>query len=288
MNTTVMTVILAVAGLVLGFVLSLIYYKTSTGKKIKETEEKAGSLLENAKREANSITKEAMLEAKDTALRLKSEAEKELQERRQEQNQLDKRLRQREEMFDRKLDQLDKKDQNFNRKERDLSNREKSLQEKEKEHEDILNKQKEVLAQLSNLSVEDAKKELLGRIEEESRFEAAKIAKRVEDEAIEGAERKAKEVMSVAIQRSASDFVSDHTISTVSLPNDEMKGRIIGREGRNIRALEAATGVEYVIDDTPETVLLSCFDPVRRGSAGFHSNVSSVTGEYTLQGSRRS
>jgi ribonuclease Y len=264
MDTTVMTVILAVAGLVLGFVLSLIYYKTSAGKKIKEAEEKAASVLEDAKREANTITKEAMLEAKDTALRLKSEAEKELHERRQEQNQLDKRLRQREEMFDRKLDQLDKKDQNFNKKERDLGNREKALQGKEKEHEDLLNKQKEVLARISDLSVEDAKKELLGRIEEESRFEAAKIAKRVEDEAIEGAERKAREVMSVAIQRGASDYVSDHTISTVSLPNDEMKGRIIGREGRNIRALEAATGVEYVIDDTPETVLLSCFDPVRR------------------------
>ncbi len=264
MDTTVMTVILAVAGLVLGFVLSLIYYKTSAGKKIKEAEEKVGSVLEDAKREANTITKEAMLEAKDTALRLKSEAEKELQERRQEQNQFDKRLRQREEMFDRKLDQLDKKDQNFNRKERDQENREKALQGKENEHKELLNKQKEVLAQISDLSVDDAKKELLGRIEEESRFEAAKIAKRVEDEAIEGAERKAREVMSVAIQRGASDFVSDHTISTVSLPNDEMKGRIIGREGRNIRALEAATGVEYVIDDTPETVLLSCFDPVRR------------------------
>lgn len=262
--STVYIVILMVAGLVLGFVLSLIYYKTSAGKKFKEAEEKANSVLGEAKREAASITKEAMLEGKDVTLRLKAETENELKERRQEQNQLDKRLRQREEMFDRKLDQLDKKDQNFNRKERELNNREKVLQGKEKEHEDLLSKQKEVLANLSNLSVEDAKRELLSRIEEESSFEAAKIAKRVEDEAIEGAERKAKEVLSVAIQRSASDFVSDHTISTVSLPNDEMKGRIIGREGRNIRALEAATGVEYVIDDTPETVLLSCFDPVRR------------------------
>lgn len=263
MNTA-LTVILTVAGLIVGFVLSLIYYKTTTGNKLEEAEKKSSAMLEEARREASSITKEAMLEAKDTTLRLTAETEKELKERRQELNQLDRRLRQREEMFDRKLEQLDKKDHSFNKRERELNNREKALQGREKESEDLLNKQKEVLAQLSGLSVEEARKELLSRIEAEARFEAAKIAKKVEDEAVEGAERKAREVLSIAIQRSASDFVSDHTISTVSLPNDEMKGRIIGREGRNIRALEAATGVEFVIDDTPETVLLSCFDPVRR------------------------
>lgn len=262
--STVNPFIILAAGLVAGFVLSLIYYKTSTKRKLEEVEEKAKSVLNDAKKEAQAITKEAMLEAKDTNLRLKAEAEKELKERRSELNQLDKRLRHREEMFDRKLEQLDKKEYNFNRREKDINHREKVLQGKEQENEEIIRKQKEMLAQISNMSAEEAKKELMRRVEDESRFEAAKIAKRLEDEAVEAADRKAKETLSLVIQRYASEYVSDHTISTVSLPSDEMKGRIIGREGRNIRALESATGVEYIIDDTPETVLLSCFDPVRR------------------------
>jgi ribonuclease Y len=264
MISTLNPYVVLAAGFVIGFVLSLIYYKTSTGKKLEEVKQKARSVLRDAEKEAKSITKEAMLEAKDTNLRLKTEAEKELRERRSELNQLDKRVRHREEMFDRKIEQLDRKEQNFSRRERDFNNRDKALQEKEKSCEEITAKQKEILAQISNLSVEDAKRELLKRVEEESKFEAAKVAKRVEDEALETADRKSKEIMCVAIQRYASEYTSDHTISSVSLPSDEMKGRIIGREGRNIRALEAATGVEYIIDDTPETVLLSCFDPVRR------------------------
>lgn len=264
MISTVHLYLVLAAGLVVGFVLSLVFYKVTTGKKLKDIEQKAGGLLEDAKKEANTIKKEALLEAKDTTLRLKTETEKELKERRSELNQLDRRLRKREEMFDRKLEQLDKKENHFSRKEKDLDNREKKLLEKEQNYESLLNKQMKVLEQLSKLSVEEAKNELLKRVEEESKFEAAKIAKQVEDEVLESADRKSKEILSLAVQRYASEYVSDHTISTVSLPSDEMKGRIIGREGRNIRALEGATGVEYIIDDTPETVLLSCFDPVRR------------------------
>lgn len=256
--------IVVVAGLVAGFVLSLIYHKVSTSKKQEEFEQQAKNVLRDAEREAAAMKKEAALEAKDTSLHIKTEAEKELQERRAELTQLDKRLRQREEMFDRKLEQFDKKEYHLGRKERDLNNRDKSLKDREQNYEALINEQKEKLEQIANLSSEDARKELLMRVEEESKFEAAKIAKRVEDEAIENADRKSKEILSVAVQRYASEYVSDYTISTVSLPSDEMKGRIIGREGRNIRALEAATGVEYIIDDTPETVLLSCFDPVRR------------------------
>ncbi len=256
--------VVIVVGLVAGFVLSLIYYKMSTSKKLQEVEQKAESVLRDAEREASSVKKEALLEAKDSSLRMKTESEKELRERRAELNQLDKRLRQREEMFDRKLEQFDKKEYHFGKKERELSNRDKSLKDKEQSCQDLISQQTAKLEQISDLSSEDAKKELLTKIEEESRFEAAKIAKRVEDEVLETADRKSKEVLGVAVQRYASEYVSDYTISTVSLPSDEMKGRIIGREGRNIRALEAATGVEYIIDDTPETVLLSCFDPVRR------------------------
>ena len=262
MNSTYFIVL--AAGLIVGFVLSLIYHKVSTNQKMQDAEQKAKDLLEHAKKEADSAKKEALFEAKDENLRLKTEAENELRERRLELTQLDKRLRQREEMLDRKLEQFDKKEQNLNKREKDMNNREKSLQSKEQSSEELLNKQKEVLAQISELGVEDARKELLRRIEEESKYEAAKLAKKVEDEALETADRKSKDMLSLVIQRYASEYVSEHTISTVSLPSDEMKGRIIGREGRNIRALEAATGVEYIIDDTPETVLLSCFDPVRR------------------------
>jgi len=256
--------VVVVVGLVAGFVLSLIYHKMSTSKKLEEVEQQAKNVLRDAEREAAAMKKEAALEAKDTALRIKTDTEKELQERRAELNQNDKRLRQREEMFDRKLEQFDKKEYHFGRKERELTTRDKALKDKEQDYEALINQQKEKLEQISSLSSEEAKKELLMRVEEESKFEVAKLAKRVEDEALETADRKSKEILSVAVQRYASEYVSDYTISTVSLPSDEMKGRIIGREGRNIRALEAATGVEYIIDDTPETVLLSCFDPVRR------------------------
>jgi ribonuclease Y len=264
MISTVYLYVVLAAGLIVGFALSSLYYKVSTSKKMKEVEEKARDLLHNAKKEANTIKKEAQLEARDASLRLKVESEKELKEHRTELNQLDRRLRQREEMFDRKLDQLDKKEYHFGRKERDLNNREKALQEKERNYEVLLKKQNEELEQISKMSAEEAKTEILKRVENESKYEAAKIAKRVEDAALESADRKSREILSLTIQRYASEFVSDNTISTVSLPSDEMKGRIIGREGRNIRALEAATGVEFIVDDTPETVLLSCFDPVRR------------------------
>jgi ribonuclease Y len=263
MSTVYLLVALAV-GLGAGFVLSFLYHKSSVNSRFRDVEKETSRMLENARKEAQTIVKEAELEAKDINLKLKTETEKELKERRTELNQLDKRLRQREEMFDRKLEQLDRKENTFNRREKDLNRRERILQQKERETEELYAKQKEMLERISNLTSEEARNELMKRVEEESRFEAAKLAKRIEEEAIETADRKSKEIISLAIQRYASEYVSDHTISTVSLPSDEMKGRIIGREGRNIRALEAVTGVEYIIDDTPETVLLSCFDPVRR------------------------
>ncbi|GBE05946.1 ribonuclease Y [bacterium BMS3Abin10] len=251
-------------GLVVGFVLSAIYYRGTAGKRLKDAEQKTSRLLQDARREAATIKKEGDLAAKDKIVQAKVEVEKELKEQRSELNRLDKRLRNREEMLDRKLEQFDKKEYSFNRREKEFLNREKKLAEKESNYEKLLKEQKELLERLSGLSSEDAKKQLLLIIEEESKFEAAKVAKRVEDEAVESANRKSKEIISLAIQRYASDYVSEHTISTVSLPSDEMKGRIIGREGRNIRALEAATGIELIIDDTPQTVLLSGFDPVRR------------------------
>ncbi|MBL7049019.1 MAG: ribonuclease Y [Nitrospira sp.] len=260
-STLIIYIALAAAA---GFLLALFYIKSSSNKKTQELEEQSKRILSNAEKDAETLKKEALLEAKDTALKLKTDTEKDLRERRTELNALDKRLRHREEMFDRKLDQVDKKENDLSNREKELGRREQGVQDKEKNVDQLIAKQQEALEQVAKLSTEEATATLMHKIEEESRFEAAKIAKRVEDEALESVDRKYKEVLALAIQRYANEYVSDHTISTVSLPSDEMKGRIIGREGRNIRALEAATGVEYIIDDTPETVLLSCFDPVRR------------------------
>jgi ribonuclease Y len=252
------------AGLVVGFILSTLYFRVTASRRTKDAELNSRKIVQEAKRNAASIKKEAELAAKDKIINVKSEAEKEHKERRAELHQLDKRLRQREEMLDRKLEQFDKKELNLGKKEKEMSRREKALNENEQKSEKILQEQKFSLERISGLRSEEAKQELLKKVEEESRFESAKIAKRIEDEASESANRKSKEIISLAIQRYASDYVSDGTVSSVNLPSDEMKGRIIGREGRNIRALEGATGVELIIDDTPESVLLSSFDPVRR------------------------
>lgn len=253
-----------IVGLLIGFILSSLFYKVRLDKRLKYSEEKAYKLLEDAKREAETLKKEALLEARDINLKIKADAEKEIKERQLEINQLEKRLRQKEEKLDRRLEQIDKKDNSLLKKEKELNGREKAIEEMEGRYKNLIKEQQALLEQISGLTVEEAKREFLKRIEDEARFEALKLAKRIEDEAIESAKAKAKEILGTAVQRYASEFVSDNTISTVSLPNDEMKGRIIGREGRNIRALEAVTGVEFVIDETPETVTLSCFDPVRR------------------------
>ncbi len=259
-----MYITLIAAGLVIGLVAGLIFQKMSSGNKIKNIESDAQKLLEVSRKEAGTIKKEAELEAKDISLRLKSEAEKEEKERRTELNKLERRLRHRDETLDKKLDQMDKKENKFSRRENDLGNKEKGLENRKAELEKMISQETELLERISDMSSDDAKAALFTKVEEESKFEIAKIMKRLEDEAAAESDRKSKKILSTAIQRYASDYVSEHTVSTVSLPSDEMKGRVIGREGRNIRALEAATGVEFIIDDTPETVLLSCFDPVRR------------------------
>jgi ribonuclease Y len=263
MNTALFILISVIVGLALGISLSYLYRRSLQSQRLMIENEK-GAVIEEAKRSAETIKKEAAIEAKDLVYQAKSEAEKEIRERRQELNQIDKRLRQREEAMERKFDQIEKREHDLSRRERDYNTRERSLQEKEGHYSNIVKEQMAVLEKLSGCSTEEARHELLRRVEEEMRFEAAKLAKKIEDEARELAEKKAKEVVSLAIQRYASDYVADGTVTAVSLPNDEMKGRIIGREGRNIRALEAATGVDLIVDDTPELVTLSAFDPVRR------------------------
>ncbi|HIJ59566.1 MAG TPA: ribonuclease Y [Nitrospirae bacterium] len=264
MDNSILIIFLAlVVGIIAGYV--YVYFnKKSMEVKLKAIKAKSNSLIEEAKKEVENIKKEAALSAKEMVFQLKSEAEREIKERTKEQNQLEKRLRQKEEQIDRRLDHIEKRENELNRKEKDIVNREVSLNIKEQQYNSLILEQTKVLERISGITSEDAKKELLDKIEHESRFDAARLIKKIEEETREQAERKSKEIISFAIQRYANDYVADATISAVSLPGDEMKGRIIGREGRNIRAFESATGVDVVVDDTPELVTLSAHDPVRR------------------------
>lgn len=263
MFDTFYLIIAVVTGIVVGLIVSFIYRGALKSKK-DSIEIERGKILDEAKKTSESIKKEASLEAKDIIYQAKTEAEKELRERRSELNHLEKRIRQREETIERKFDQIEKRDHDLSRKEKEYNAKERSLQEKETRYTQIIKEQAQVLERLSGITSEEAKQEILRRTEEEAKFEIAKLVKKIEDEARENAEKKAKEITGLAIQRYASDYVADATVTAVSLPNDEMKGRIIGREGRNIRALEAATGVDLIVDDTPEMVTLSAFDSVRR------------------------
>jgi ribonuclease Y len=263
MGDALYLIISVAVGISLGILLGLLYkrsIKTQQSALKKEKDE----LISEAKKTADVIKKEASVEAKDIVYQAKSEAEKEVRERRHELNQLDRRLRQKEETLERRVSQSEKREHELNKREKEFNAKERALQDRENHYAQIIKDQMAVLERVSGLSADDARLELLRRVEEETRFETSKLAKRIEDEAKEQAEKKAKEIVSLAIQRYASDYVADGTVTAVSLPNDEMKGRIIGREGRNIRALEAATGVDLIVDDTPELVTLSGFDPVRR------------------------
>jgi ribonuclease Y len=262
-NNLMLILIAVVIGIAAGAIFSLVY-KNSLKSQKESIEKDRKQLLEDAKREAEALKKEASISAKDLAYQAKVESEKDIKERTRELNQLDKRLRQKEEQIEKRIDQIERRENDLNRKERDYNSKERALSEKENQYAQLIKEQTTALERLSGITSEEAKQELFKRVEEESKFESAKLAKRIEDEARDSAEKKAKEIISFAIQRYSSDYVADATVSAVSLPGDDMKGRIIGREGRNIRAFEAATGVDLVVDDTPELVTLSAHDPVRR------------------------
>ncbi len=264
MNDLFLHVVIAViVGIASGSIFFLIY-RTSQKNQREDVQKLRESLIEDARREADSVKKEAAVSAKDLAYQLKAEAEKELKERTREVSRLENRFRQKEEQLDRKLEQVEKKEQEFTRRDRDLNSRDKSISDKETQAATLVKEQMTLLERIAGMRSDEAKQELFRRIEEDAQFEIVKLAKKIEDDARETAEKKAKEIISLAIQRYSSDFVADATVSAVTLPSDEMKGRIIGREGRNIRAFEAATGVDLLVDDTPEVVTLSGFDPVRR------------------------
>jgi ribonuclease Y len=217
-----------------------------------------------ARAEADGLIKEAGIEAKDLLFKMKSDFDAEAKETRSELKKLEHRLIQKEENIDRKADIFDQRETEISRKEQSLADRDKAMLHKEEKYNTLLAEQKAQLERISSLTAEQAKELLIRAMENEARYEGAKLIKRIENEAKEEADKKAKKIMATAIQRYAGDFVAERTVSVVQLPGDEMKGRIIGREGRNIRAIEAATGIDLIIDDTPEAVILSGFNPVRR------------------------
>jgi len=231
--------------------------KQTAEKKIGIAEERAEQIILDANKEAETKKKEILLEAKEEVHKLRNEFERESRERRNELQRLERRILQKEELLDRKSENLEKKEDQLNRSLKELSN-------KETEIDKLYQKQIEELERISGLTTDEAKEILLSDLEKEVKHEAVIMVKEVESRAQEEANKKATEIISYAIQKCAADYVAESTVSVVSLPNDEMKGRIIGREGRNIRALETLTGVDLIIDDTPEAVILSCFDPIRR------------------------
>ncbi|MBL7092050.1 MAG: ribonuclease Y [Candidatus Omnitrophica bacterium] len=260
------TQIITVAALcaVTFFVLGYFIRKYAAERKVKMAEAQARELIQAAGREAENIRREAKLEAKDLLYRTRIEFEKETKETRQQLAALEKRMLQKEENIDRKVDILDKKERGIQGRERNITYREKELEGKNTELSNLIEEEKQRLQRVSGLTAERAKQILLQRMEGEARLEAVAMIRRAEEEAKETADKKAKEIISAAIQRCAADHTVESTVSVVSLPSDEMKGRIIGREGRNIRALEIATGIDVIVDDTPEAVTLSGFDLVKR------------------------
>ncbi len=241
----------------------LIKGKAATGK-VRGAEADAARIISNAEREAETKLKEAALEAKDRIYQARVEFERETKDKRQELQNQERRLNQKEENLEKKTDTVEKRETETGRREKELVSREKVAQEKEQQYEQGLREQREMLERIASMTAEEAKRQLMLAMEDEAKYEAARTVKRIEDEAKDEADKKSKHIISLAIQRYASDYVAEATVSVLNLPNDEMKGRIIGREGRNIRAIEAATGIDLIIDDTPEAVILSCYDPFRR------------------------
>ena len=252
--TAVVSVI--ITALIVWFAAAL-YQKKSANSKIGNAEEKARGIIDEAVKTAEEKKRESMLEIKEESIKAKNDLDKEIKERRNEISRNERRIVQKEENVDKKLEAIEKREAGFAVKEEELK--------KQKIEISKLNEQRlQELERISGLTSEQAKEYLLKTVEEEVKIETAKLVKELESQAKEEADKKAKEIVVNAIQKCATDHVSETTISVVSLPNDEMKGRIIGREGRNIRTLESLTGVDLIIDDTPEAVVLSGFDPIRR------------------------
>jgi ribonuclease Y len=255
------------AGLVLAAVLSAVgvfFLRKKVGQERLGIRTEAERALVEARKQADSRLREADIEAKETVLAARVEFDKTVQTRRQEIATLENRVQQKEENLDRKLAQQERRDDEFSRKEKGVADAQKKLEEAQAEAQRVIEEQRKRLEQIAGLTAVDAKRDLVKSVENEARLESAGLIRRIEEEANEQASQKARRIIGMAIQRLASDTVVEATVSVVELPSDDLKGRIIGREGRNIRALEAATGVDLIIDDTPEAIVISAFEPLRR------------------------
>ena len=241
----------------LGAAAGFMYRKQVTEQKIGRAEQYASDLLNEATRKAEEQKKERILEAKEEVLRLKQDLDREIHDRRAEQQRGERRVAQREETLDKKLDNLEKREERLNRKSEEIQA---ALDEAER----LKNLQSTELERIAGMTADEAAQVIISRVQKEAYHDAAASVREIEQRAKEEGDKKARNIISLAIQKCASDHVAETTVSVIALPNDDMKGRIIGREGRNIRALETATGVDLIIDDTPEAIIISAFDPVRR------------------------
>jgi ribonuclease Y len=263
-TTVAVYVVVAILGAAVGIALSMVLRRKALRDSRALAEGQARQLLQGAEREAENLLKEAKLEAKDTLIQGRAQLEREQKEKHSELGVHEKRLLQREESLDRKTSSLERRETEAQKREKALLEREETVAAKELACDRAHKDHRQALERVAGMTVEEGKRQLLSGIESEAKLDAAGLAKRILDEAKEGAEREAKEIIARSIQRVTRDYVSEATISVVPIPNDGMKGRIIGREGRNIRAIEAATGIDLIIDETPEAVIISGFDPLRR------------------------
>ncbi|HEX7065362.1 MAG TPA: ribonuclease Y [Bacillales bacterium] len=265
MDTSVLiSILLVLISIIVGGLIGYFVRRSIAEAKLSSAEHAAQQIVEDGKRAAEAAKKEALLEAKDQIHTLRTEAENEIRERRTELQKQENRLVQKEEILDRRSETLDKKEESVDKKEDSLGKKERQIEEMKSKVEEMVQKQESELMRISGLTKEEAKEIIFAQVKQETEHETAMMAKEIESRAKEEADKRAKGILSTALQRCAADHVAETTVSVVNLPNDEMKGRIIGREGRNIRTLETLTGIDLIIDDTPEAVILSGFDPIRR------------------------
>ncbi len=250
--------------LLIGTLGGVFLHKRLTAARYRLAEQKNREAVEEAQKRAEALKKEAEIQAKDYLFQAKAEFESEAKERRQEILNMEKRLLQKEENLEKRIDIFDQKEGNLSKREKTILQQEKTIGDMEKKYQTLIGEQRALLERIAGISAEEAKDRLMKVVESEMRHESAKLVKKIEEETQAQAEKRAREIIVCAIQRYAADYVAEETVSVVNLPNEEMKGRIIGREGRNIRALEAATGVDLIVDDTPEAVIISGFNPIRR------------------------
>ncbi len=262
--TPAIAVVIGIAGALIGLIGGAFIYKLFTTKKLDKTKSNAVKIIEEAYAEAKVIKKEAIFESKENSLKQKEMLDNEIKERRSEVVKLEERLSQREQFVENKELSLDKKSESLDNDKKLLEEDKKALVKKVEENENLKKDIIEKIEKVSRMTAQEAKQELVIAMTEDAKREAGLIIKKIEDEAHENGEKKAREIVATAIQRCATEITSEMTVSVVPLPTDEMKGRVIGREGRNIRAIEAATGVELIVDDTPESITVSSFDPIRR------------------------